>query len=269
MKSRPFLLFLACLAATAFAAEKPRPIKALMITGGGSHDYTAQRKTLSEGLAARLNLDLTVLQEGTDREHMHSAYNNPDWAKGYDVVIHNECYGMVKDVALVERVAAPHKAGVPAVILHASMHSYRFAETDAWREVMGQRSMRHAARQDLVVEVIDEKHPLMRGFPKIWDDPEDELYVVEKTWPTIHALAKARLKAPKNPKNKEDAVAQPVVIWTNTTGKVRAFVTTLGHHDATMQTTEYLDLVARGVLWACKKLNDDGTPARGYGPGGK
>src|SRR5262245_47193688 len=86
------------------AADNARPIKALMITGGGSHDYNAQRKTLEAGLARRLNIDLTILQEGTEREHMHSAYRNPDWAKGYDVVIHNECFGTVKDVPFIENI---------------------------------------------------------------------------------------------------------------------------------------------------------------------
>ena len=60
-----------------------------------------------------------------------------------------------------------------------------------------------------------------------------------------------------------------VVIWLNTYGKGRSFVTTLGHTDETMKTDVYLDLVARGLLWACGKLNDDGTPAKGYGFGGK
>ena len=27
----------------------------------------------------------------------------------------------------------------------------------------------------------------------------------------------------------------------------------------------YLDLVTRGLLWACGKLRDDGTPQAGYG----
>ena len=30
-----------------------------------------------------------------------------------------------------------------------------------------------------------------------------------------------------------------------------------------------LDLVTRGVLWATGHINEDGTPAKGYGPGGK
>jgi hypothetical protein len=36
-----------------------------------------------------------------------------------------------------------------------------------------------------------------------------------------------------------------------------------------MESDVYLDLVTRGLLWACDKLNEDGTPKAGYGPGGK
>ena len=267
MKNFILVALVAASAAIASAAEKP--IKALLVTGGGSHDYEAQTKTLTEGLSKRLNIDITVAKEGTDREHKHSLYQNPDWAKGYDVVIHNECFGMVMDKALVERVAAPHKAGVPAVILHASMHSYRMADTDEWRQVMGQRSMRHAARQDLTVTAIDSNHPVMRGFPQTWDDPQDELYVTEKSWPTIVPLAKARLKAPKPSKEPKDATAEPVVIWLNTYGKGKSFVTTLGHHDDTMKRPEYLDLVARGLLWSIGKLGDDGKAVKGYAAAGQ
>ncbi|MEM7391555.1 MAG: hypothetical protein AAF492_04335, partial [Verrucomicrobiota bacterium] len=55
-------------------------------------------------------------------------------------------------------------------------------------------------------------------------------------------------------------------VWVNTYEKSKVFATTLGHHNVTMEATEYLDLVARGLLWACGKLNDDGTPAEGFGP---
>lgn len=260
MKKLLFLAFAAFGIALAGAAEKAKPIKALMITGGGSHDYTAQRKTLEEGLKARLNIDLTILQEGTEREHMHSAYNNPDWAKGYDLIIHNECFGTVKDVPFIEKIAAPHKAGVPTVILHASVHAYRYAETDVWRDILGQKSMRHENRQDMLVKLLDAKHPVMRGFPAEVMDKQDENYVIEKVWPGVTPLAKAIGQTTNN---------ENVVVWTHTEGKVRAFVTTLGHLDATMKQDWYMDMVARGVLWAVGKLQDDGKPMPGYGRAAK
>ena len=62
-----------------------------------------------------------------------------------------------------------------------------------------------------------------------------------------------------------------VVAWVNEYGpkKTRVFSTTIGHNNATVSDPRYLDLVARGVLWATGHLNDDGTPATGYGPRGK
>jgi type 1 glutamine amidotransferase len=55
----------------------------------------------------------------------------------------------------------------------------------------------------------------------------------------------------------------------NTYGTGRSFTTTLGHTNGTMASPVYLDLVARGLLWACDKLTDSGQPKRGYGPAAK
>jgi uncharacterized protein len=254
----PLLLVLAC--ATASGAEKTKPLKALLVTGGCCHDYKAQKKIIPEGISARANVEWTIVHEGDDREHRVSIYENADWAKGYDVIVHNECYGMVNDAAFVERIAAPHKAGLPAVFLHCSSHSYRMAPTDAWREIIGIKSMSHEKRRDLVVKSLKTKHPIMIGFPDVWHDPEDECYKNERVWPTVTPLATVY---------GEDTKKDHVVIWVNTIGTFRSFTTTLGHTNATMESPVYLDLVARGLLWACDKLTEDGKPKRGYGPAGK
>ena len=39
----------------------------------------------------------------------------------------------------------------------------------------------------------------------------------------------------------------------------------MGHHNETMREKVYLDLIARGLLWSCRKLDDDGKPLAGYG----
>jgi type 1 glutamine amidotransferase len=74
-----------------------------------------------------------------------------------------------------------------------------------------------------------------------------------------------------NPNGPNPKTNDFVVVWTNQYGpkKARVFSTTIGHNNATVQDSRYLDLVTRGVLWATGHLNDDGTPAKGYGPGGK
>jgi type 1 glutamine amidotransferase len=261
------ILLLATLATTAFGEDKPRPIKALLVCGGCCHDYEAQKKILTEGISARANVEWTIVHEGIPkdgkdaRDTRVSIYEKPDWSKGYDIVVHDECFGTVADVKFVEGIAAPHKDGLPAVMLHCSSHSYRAAETDEWRMCVGITSRSHEKKHDLLVKNLLPEHPVMKGFPAEWKDPApDELYKNEKIWPTATPLAKSY---------GEDTKMDHVNIWVNTYGKAKVFSTTLGHDNITVASPVYLDLVTRGLLWTLDKLNDDGTPKAGYGPGGK
>jgi len=253
-------LFVALFAVSAIAEDTPKPIHALMVCGGCCHDYENQKRILSEGISKRANVEWTIVQEGTDREHRVSIYENPDWAKGYDVVLHNECFGFVKDDKFVEGIAKPHFEGLPAVVVHCSTHSYRQATTNEWRQLIGQSSFSHETKHDLTVKNINPEHPVMKGFPTEWLDAGDELYKNEKLWPNFVPLAQAY-----GVETKKDHAC----IWVNTYGKGKVFGTTLGHSNETMQTEVYLDLVTRGLLWACDKLDANGKPKPGYGPGGK
>jgi type 1 glutamine amidotransferase len=82
------------------------------------------------------------------------------------------------------------------------------------------------------------------------------LYVIAKLWPNCVPLAQGM--GVTNVEN--------VCVWVNTYGKGRTFGTTLGHGNDTVESDVYLDLVTRGLLWACNKLDDDGKPKPGYGP---
>jgi type 1 glutamine amidotransferase len=267
MKRLAFLTILATASLFSHvAAEEPKPLKALMVCGGCCHDYEAQKKILSEGITARANVAWTIVHEGIPvgkddaRNTRVSIYEKPNWWAGYDVVVHNECFGSVADNAFVEGIAAAHKAGVPAVMLHCSTHSYRMATTDEWRMALGITSRSHEKRRDLKVRVMKADHPVMKGFPAEWLDKDDELYKNEKIWPTATPLAQAY---------GEDTKQDHVCIWLNQYGKARVFVTTLGHFNATMESEEYLGLVTRGLLWTCDKLTDDGTPKAGFAPAKK
>jgi type 1 glutamine amidotransferase len=238
------------------------PLKALMVTGGCCHDYEAQKKILSEGISARASVVWTIVHEGdaATREHKFSVYEKPDWAKGFDVVLHNECSGMVSNNLWVEHIAKAHFDGVPAVMLHCSTHSYRAASTDEWRKLLGVSSYRHQPRRPFEVASLKPEHPVMKGFPAKWQDDPDELYEIVKLWPDCVPLAES--STPGKPAERHPT------IWVNTYGKARVFGTTLGHGNETMQRELYLDLVTRGLLWACDQLDAEGRPKAGYGPKG-
>ena len=252
-----FFILAASLLSAAPSSRAAEPLRALMVCGGCCHDYEAQKKILSEGISARANVKWTIVHEGTDRLHYVSIYSNANWAQKFDVVLHNECFGQVTNTAFLEGIVKPHKEdGVPAVMLHCSTHSYRYNTTDEWRKLLGVSSYKHGAKHEFEIQNLKPEHPVMKGFPEKWKDYPDELYVLTKLWPDCVPLAKAV-------SSKE--VEQPV-IWVNTYGKARVFGTTLGHGNETMSDKVFLDLVTRGLLWSCDKLDADGKPKAGYGP---
>lgn len=247
----------AFLCVTAPAAE---PLRALLITGGCCHDYEAQKKTLTEGISARANVVWTVIHEGDSdsKDTRFSVYEKPDWAKNYDVIVHNECSGKVVDVPFIEGIVHEQtNRGVGVVMIHCSIHSYREAQTDEWRKLLGVSSFRHQARRAFDVVTVKPEHPIMKTWPAKFHDPEDELYEIVKVWPNCIPLAKS--VTPKKPGDQHPS------IWINTYGKSRVFGTTLGHLDATMKTDAYLDLVTRGLLWSCNKLDEKGNAKKGFG----
>src|SRR5688572_12831027 len=151
----------------AFAQEQAKPLKALLITGGCCHDYERQKKILSEGISARANVEWTVVHEGEGPKkggtnHRISIYEKYDWAKGYDVVVHNECFADVNDVAFVERVAKAHHDGIPAVVIHCTMHTFRGAKTDEWRKLLGVTSTSHEGHRPVLVKNLKANHPIMK-----------------------------------------------------------------------------------------------------------
>lgn len=236
---------------------KPK-LKGLLITGGCCHDYENQKLLITAGISQRASISWDIVHEGgSGREHMVSVYKQPGWAKKYDVIVHNECFGAVTDDAFVKSIAAAHFDGVPAVFIHCALHSYRKAPlgADAWRELIGVTSSSHEGKRGVLVKTTNSDHPIMQGFPKEWQTPSGELYKIDKVWPNCMPLAKAYGK---------DTKKDHTVIWANTFGKAKVFGTSLGHHNETMNNNEWLGLLSRGVLWSVGKLNEDGTPMDGY-----
>src|SRR5205085_1616288 len=99
------------------AQDAPKPIRALLVIGGGYHDYEKQKDLLAKGIAARAHVDVTVAYDPDKAsKHLHQAFETPNWAKGYDVVVHDQCSADVKDLTLIDRVLEPHRQGLPAVV---------------------------------------------------------------------------------------------------------------------------------------------------------
>lgn len=238
------------LLSAAGSAADVKPLKVLLITGGCCHDYARQKDVLKEGLEARAHVVVEQMHsDDKSTKARFAMYESPTWAEGYDVVIHDECSADVKDIPYVENILAAHKK-VPAVNLHCAMHSYRTG-TDDWFKFIGLRSSKHGPKQPIEVSYINRSHPIAKPLEN-WITINEELYNNVKLdndqdmYDTATPLARGRQGA-------EDFV----VVWTNQYGSTRVFSTTLGHETATVADPRYLDLVTRGLLWSCDKLNAD------------
>ena len=233
-------------------AVDEKPIRALLVIGGCCHDYSKQKDILTRGISARTEVQWTVAYD-PDRSngHLNPVYANPDWYKGFDVIVHDECSSGVDDLQTVERILEPHKHGLPAVNLHCAMHCYRTApypQTTPWMVFTGMNTNHHGRQIPIAITFTDKDNPIVRGMND-WTTIREELYHQESLLPTAHALATGR----QNDAGDHD---ENVVVWTNDYHGARVFSTTLGHNNETCADRRYLDLVTRGLLWSVGKLDD-------------
>jgi type 1 glutamine amidotransferase len=243
------------------AAQQPamKPLKALLVLGGCCHNYKEQQEILKKGIAERAHVEVTIAYDpDTTNMHLNPVYENPGWADGYEVIIHDECSSMVKDPTVINRILTPHRWGLPAVMLHCAMHSYRsepYPEVTPWFELTGVQSTGHGPQLPIDIDFVAGASPITKGFEN-WQTINEELYnnSVGRLLDTASPLARGKQKGTTKAGKSVDG--DYVVVWTNNYHGTKVFATTLGHNNATVADPRYLDLVTRGLLWSCGKLDD-------------
>jgi type 1 glutamine amidotransferase len=247
------LVLPALLAGPALPQEKKAPaLKALLITGGGYHDYKALNPVLQRRLSELASVHFDVAG-GLD------VLKGEKFADRYDVLVYNFCFAAEKNRALIANALKATRDGKPTVLIHCAMHT--FMASDDWTDLCGMRTRRHDPYRGFSVIKVARDSPVVKTLPDEWRTPGDELYLTIKLGERSTALLRG-----KNEKAKSEAV----VCWTSTYGKGRVFATTLGHDLRTVKLPEYHRLLANGLLWACDKLGKDGRPLKGYaGPGAR
>jgi hypothetical protein len=197
------LVLLSCLALAAdgdkgtTAKTDAKPIRALLVLGGCCHDYAKQKDILTKGISARANVEWTVAYDpDTGTKHLNPVYSNPDWAKNFDIIVHDECTSGVTDLTAINRILQPHRDGLPAVVLHCGMHSYRsegYPKVTPWFEFTGLQSTGHGAQLPIAVSFVDKTSPITKGLSD-WTTIKEELYnnSAGQLLDTAHALARGK-----------------------------------------------------------------------------
>jgi hypothetical protein len=69
------------------------PLRILLVTGGCCHNYKLQAESLTNAFARQAPAQWTVVHAGGNGTRAEiPLYQNADWARGFDVVVHNECF---------------------------------------------------------------------------------------------------------------------------------------------------------------------------------
>lgn len=233
---------------TSQSPGESQSLRILLVTSGCCHDYDFQTRAMQLALK---NIGVEALWDvvnegGTGTRAQIDLYRNPDWAKGYDLVIHNECFADTADPEYIRGITRAHRDGVGAVVIHCAMHTYRAAQIDDWREFLGVTSRRHEHQSRYKVNTVAKDHPIMQDFPDGHLAAMDELYVIEKLWPGAEVLATSTSEV--------TGLAHPVY-WTNQYGKGRVFGTTYGHTNETFEDPVFLRTLTRGAQWAAGRLD--------------
>jgi putative membrane-bound dehydrogenase-like protein len=251
MTSRLTLLFILALSVPVCAAE---PLKALLIAGGCCHDYAKQHEVIAKGIQGRANVQVDVIwtdDKGTNPPL--PLYEKADWAKGYDIIIHDECAASMNNKETLTRILDAHKT-IPSVHLHCAMHSFRTGE-DRWFRHLGLQSNSHGPQEPIAITFVDKEHPITKTLGD-WTTIKEELYNNANLF-DAHPLAMGRQMV-------KGKAVDAIVAWTNEKVGARSFSTTIGHNTETVADARYLDLITRGLLWACDKLTPEFlTPFKG------
>lgn len=256
---------------SAFAAGK-----VLYVTHepGKWHKYTPQLQIFKEQIAAKAGWDITVMTGTYDG--LIEKLKKKNFAKGYDAIVYNYCLAESEDLDACFNVMRQTRGlGVPAMLIHCSMHSwwgtYKTGEKGAigenykgqalakpdlvakWKEThekarfpaygdfTGVASVKHGPKLPITLHKVGD-HPATKDLEDGYITPKTELYnnqyVLKKVVPIL--------------KGSQEGQEDAIVMWTFPQGKSQIMGLSLGHGAVgdgpdEWETPEFQGLVINGV----------------------
>jgi len=153
------------------------------------------------------------------------------------------------------RILDAHKT-IPSVQLHCAMHSFRTGE-DRWFKRLGLQSNSHGPQEPIAITFVDKEHPITKTLAD-WTTIKEELYNNVNLF-DAHPLAMGKQAVKSRTARRRTWNTS----WPGRTKKTvrAASARPLATTTETVADARYLDLITRGLLWACDKL-DAGFPRR-------
>jgi putative membrane-bound dehydrogenase-like protein len=228
---RNFILLIAGLmVSSATLAADPEPLKILFLGDNGHHRPAERFAQLAPRLAKR-GIQLVYSDRMQD---LH-----PDTLGKYDGLIvyaNQDTIEPDQERALLDYV----NSGRGFIPLHCA--SYCFRNSDAYVALVGGQFQRHGG-EVFGTEIDRPDHPVMQGFGgfRSWD--ETYIHTLENEDRTILEYRRQGDQAPTRER-------EPYT-WVRNAGQGRVFYTAWGHDERTFGNPGFVNLVERGIRWAC------------------
>ncbi len=234
---------------------------------GRWHKYTPQLAMFRD-VAKKAGWELTVMTG--EHEPQIKKLHTPDYGKDFDAIVYNFCFAKSRDLdAAANLMKQTREHGVPALLIHCSMHSwwptYKSGRSDvlgpeyrgkakadpglveSWREKQGKKpfpiwgdftgvaSTAHGPRKPIKMTKVA-SHPAVKRFPKEFTTGSTELYnnvyKVEGVVPLIEGT---------------QGNAKAVVLWSCPQGKSQVMGLTVGHGVDDWKSEPYKNLLTDSV----------------------
>ena len=231
-------LSLAVTTPVCLAADAPKPIKVLIVTGDdvGAHPWQEVSQAIRETLLAAGKFEVKVSEDP-------GIFESANALKSYDVVFlhfYNAKLPTISDLAkqnLLDYV----KGGKGLCVSHLSSASFKewgeFQKLCGRYWVMGQSG--HGPRAVFKAQIADKDHPITKGLEDF--ETDDELYAKLKGDAPIHVLVTA---------DSDWSKAVEPLAFTLEYGKGRVFHETFGHDGKAIRVPNVSKLIQRGTEWA-------------------
>ena len=218
--------------------KNPKDLKILYLTSpkpGRYHRYLDQEKSIKKIVSEYIGATI-------DTNWDAKTYTNPNLAKNYDFIIMNFCIQADKnpDTAIAKNLSKIIKNGKNALVLHCTLHSFRFAKDKTWNKTLGVTSLYHDKQYAFPLKKVSKKHPIVRNIRNDWKTPKEELYYIKRQETGVYPLHVAFSKSKKtwHPIN-----------WFYKYGKGTIIGSSLGHNNEIYTTEPFKKYIANSILW--------------------
>jgi len=238
-----FVVALMCVVVSSFcvqaeAAQKPAPIKALLITGDDVdvHPWREMSETTREILVKSGRFDVKVCEDPHILESETAL-------KAYDVIVFTIFSRRIKMLPgqAQENLLNFVKGGKGFFVQHLASASFpkweEFGKLCGRYWVMGTSG--HGPRSVFKAEIANKEHPITKGLSGF--EVDDELYAKLQGSGEINVL----VTADSDWSNKTEPL-----VFTKTYGKGRVIHNAFGHDRKALMTPNVQKIIARGVEWA-------------------